>query len=111
MAWGNGLGFDDAPADAGQIAEVELVGTHLRLLGTIALGRFSRLTDLVNASSGYIQLKDARLLRRNGDPTTMVLPELMVDQDEISFIAQSEAQHPELARGTGAVEQPFANTE
>jgi len=70
---------------------VELVGTHLRLTGIIPLGRFHRLTDVMNASGGYVRISDARLLRRNGDPTNLVLPELMVDQDEISYIAQT---HP-----------------
>ena len=82
----------------GRDEPIELVGTHLRLTGVIALGRFGRLTDLINASSGYVRVRDARLLRRNGDPTSLVLPELMVDQDEISFIAQSHPQPVE--RGT-----------
>jgi hypothetical protein len=89
----------DAPKIAGRDQPIELVGTHLRLTGVIALGRFGRLTDLFNASSGYIRVRDARLLRRTGEPTTLVLPEIMVDQDEISFIAQTEAH---VERGTGA---------
>jgi hypothetical protein len=83
----------------GRDEPIELVGTHLRLTGLIALGRFGRLTDLINASSGYVRVRDARLLRRNGDPTTLVLPELMVDQDEISFIAQGHS--PPQEPGTG----------
>ena len=83
----------------GRDEPVELVGTHLRLLGDIALGRFGRLTDLINASSGYVRVRNARLLRRNGDPTTLILPELMVDQDEISYIAQGQAPAP--VPGTG----------
>jgi len=111
MTWGTGLGFEDAAPDTGHIADVELVGTHLRMVGRIYLGRFGRLTDLINASSGYIQIHDARLLRRSGEPTSLVLPAIMVDQDEISFIAQGEAQHPEHGPATGFVDQPFANTE
>ena len=66
----------------------------------ISLGRFNRLTDLINASSGYLRIRDARLMRRNGDPTNLVLPELMVDQDEISYMAQT---HPApLDHGSGA---------
>ena len=56
--------------------------------------------SLMNASSGYLRISDARLLHRNGEPTNLVLPELMVDQDEISYMAQS---HPApLAPVTGA---------
>ena len=64
------------------------MGPHLRVSGTISLLRFSRLSDLVNHSRGYVKLTDARLLRRNGEPTNLVVPELMVNQDEITFIGQ-----------------------
>jgi hypothetical protein len=114
MTWDTGsafVGAPDAGAGAGRDASIEMVGTHLRLTGRIALGRFGRLTDLINATSGYVQIHDARLLRRNGDPTSLVFPEIMVDQDEISFIAQSEDQHPEPGAATGFVDQPFAHTQ
>jgi hypothetical protein len=98
--------WDDigGPAGGGRDEEVELVGTHLRLTGKIALGRFGRLSDLINASGGYVRIRDARLLRRNGDPTSLVLPELMVDQDEISFIAQGQAPPPEPGTAGGFVD-------
>lgn len=81
-----------APETAGRDESIELVGTHLRLTGIVSLGRFNRLTDMFNASAGYVRIRDARLLQRNGEPTSLALPEIMVDQDEISFIAQREAQ-------------------
>jgi hypothetical protein len=89
----------EVPTVGGRDEPIELVGTHLRLTGLIGLGRFGRLTDLINASSGYIRIRDARLLRRSGEPTTLVLPEIMVDQDEISFIAQTESH---VVAGAGA---------
>jgi len=92
---------------SGRDEPIELVGTHLRLTGKISLGRFGRLSDLINASSGYVHVHEARLLRRNGDPTTLVLPELMVDQDEISFIAQTEAPPPEPDAAGGFIEPKF----
>jgi hypothetical protein len=89
-------GWDTAGAAAdlfnvvgGRSEAIELVGPHLRVSGIINLGRFSRLNDLVNHSRGFVRLHDARLLRRNGDPTPLVLPELMVNQDEITFIGQA----------------------
>lgn len=83
----------------GREEKIELVGTHLRVKGLMYLGRFGRLTDLINAQSGYIRVHDANLLRRNGDPTTLVLPELMIDKDEISFIAQEDPEAPAEASG------------
>ena len=71
---------------------VELIGPHLRVSGTLKLGRFARLSDMLNTTRGFIRLHDARLLRRNGDPTSLVVRELMVNQDEITLIGQAEHQ-------------------
>src|SRR3954452_14923452 len=104
--------WDDVP-DAGPIGhdeQIELVGTNLRLKGTISLGRFSRLSDLINASSGYVRVRDAQLLQRNGETSGPVLSELMVDQDEISFIAQVHAARPEPGSVVGLIEPVFADT-
>jgi hypothetical protein len=103
--------WDDAPdaTPAGRDEPIELVGTNLRVKGTVALGRFGRLTDLINASRGYIRIRDAQLLQRNGDPTSLVLDELMVDQDEISFIAQEQASHPEPGAALGFIEPAFGD--
>ena len=95
MAWDEG--FD--ASGGGSQESIELVGTNLRMIGVVSLGRFGRLTDLINASSGYLRVRDARLLNRNGEPTDLRLPELMVDQDEISFIAQTKASEPGAATG------------
>lgn len=108
MAWGDGFG--DAGADGGHVEEVELVGMNLRMTGSVSLGRFGRLTDLINASSGYLRIHDARLLQRNGEPTELLMPELMVDQDEVSFIAQRRAPAPEPGTATGFIEPSFGDT-
>jgi hypothetical protein len=105
MVWDD---LSDA-APVGHDEPVELVGTNLRLTGAVALGRFGRLTDLINASRGYIRVHNAQLLQRNGEPTSLVLAELMVDQDEISFIAQPEAQAPEPGAAVGFIEPVFGD--
>ena len=94
-------------APTGHDEEIELVGTNLRVKGTVSLGRFGRLTDLINASSGYVRVRDAQLLQRNGEASGLVLAELMIDQDEISFIAQSHAEHPDPGSGVGFIEPVF----
>jgi hypothetical protein len=87
------MGFGPLGAGAEDRYEtIELVGPHLRVSGRISLLRFTRLTDLINHSRGYFKLIDAQLLRRNGDPTGLVVEELMVNQDEITFIAQKEEE-------------------
>jgi hypothetical protein len=90
-------GWDENPSDysllafttGGALAQIELVGPHLRVGGTIDIGRFSRLSDRVNHSRGYIRIQDARLLKRNGDPTPLLVPILYVNQDEVTFIAMA----------------------
>ena len=103
--------WDDVAASTpvGRDEAVELVGTNLRVKGTVSLGRFGRLTDLINASSGYVRIHNAQLLQRNGDPTNLVLSELMIDQDEISYIAQQQAEHPEPGAAVGFIEPAFGD--
>lgn len=84
---GPGSAFGEAES-AGRTESIELIGPHLRVSGEVSLLRFNRLSDLVNHGRGYIRLTDARLLRRNGDPTNLVVPELMVNQDEVTFVGQ-----------------------
>jgi hypothetical protein len=93
----------EAPAAAlGAIEEIELVGPHLRVKGTIALGMFHRLSDRLNHSRGYVQVHDAQLMRRNGDPTELKVEELMINPDEITFIAQRSAGPKGDGAGGGA---------
>jgi hypothetical protein len=82
--------FDPFAAAGGATEPIELVGPHLRVSGNLHLGRFSRLSDLVNHHRGYVTLENARLLRRNGDPTSLVVSKLMVNPDEITFIGQAQ---------------------
>lgn len=89
----------DTPFEAGAPAPgrsepVELVGPHLRVSAMVDLLRFNHLVDLVNHTRGYVRIHEARLLRRNGEPTPLVVPELYVNQDEITFIAQATAAAP-----------------
>jgi hypothetical protein len=105
--WGHSdLGFGPLGAGAEERYEtIELVGPHLRVRGNISLLRFTRLTDLINNSRGYVRLINAELLRRNGDPTGLVVDELMVNQDEITFIGQKEGEASTTESGRG-VDRP-----
>jgi hypothetical protein len=99
MAWGrspsgfDALGFNppgpEAALDAARYEAIELVGPHLRVRGEISLLNFNRLSDLINNVRGFVRLRNAQLLRRNGEATTLIVPELMVNRDEITFIGQA----------------------
>jgi hypothetical protein len=112
MGWGNSRPIDPlgppGPVGPERRETIELVGPHLRVSGDISLLRFTRLSDLVNHSRGFVRLTGAQLLRRNGDPTGMVIPELMVNQDEITFIGQKEADVSTAETGlVGGMDRPL----
>jgi hypothetical protein len=91
----------------GPQVDVELVGPHLRVGGRIGLGRFGRLSDRVNHARGFVLMHDARLLKRNGDPTPLVVPELFVNQDEITFIGVAHAGIDDQPPQTAGAERQF----
>jgi hypothetical protein len=76
-------------AGRGAVEEVELAGPHLRLSGGIALGRFRRLSDVVNHGQGLILLHDATVLRRNGTATRVTTPSIWVNPAEVTLIGQA----------------------
>jgi hypothetical protein len=82
------LPFFDAADDGASIVDVELVGPHLRLAGGISLGRFRRLSDLVNHHEGLIGLRNATVLRRNGTATRVTAPTIWVSPTEVTLIGE-----------------------
>ena len=103
------LGFNPLGAEvrSARHETVEFVGPHLRVGGDISLANYSRLSDLLNHNRGYIRIKDAHLLRRNGEPTNLVVPELMVNPDEITFVCQRpEAVTPRAASPQSGIDRP-----
>ena len=85
----------DAGLDA--VEAVELAGPHLRLSGGIALGRFRRLSDVVNHQQGPILLRDATVLRRNGTATRVTTPSIWVNPAEVTLIGQATTNQDDTA--------------
>ena len=94
MAWDDTFGGAEPTGDA---QSIELFGSHLRLTGRVHLGRFGRLTDFINATQGFVRIHDVRVSLPDGGLTDLTMPELMIDQDEISFIGQQDP--PDLGPG------------
>jgi len=105
--WGSSHILDGYAATVGGAEiDIELVGPHLRVGGLISLGRFHRLSDRVNHGRGYFLLKQARLLKRNGDPTPLVVKELYVNQDEVTFVAMTRAGDIGMSPDGGGFDRP-----
>jgi hypothetical protein len=77
-------------AGPGNTRLVELIGPHLRLRGRVSLGYHRRLTDVMNSHEGMFRISDAIVLRRNGDPTRVSVPDLWVAPAEVTIIADLE---------------------
>lgn len=83
-----------APVEAAETPSsavlVELVGSHLRLTGDIRLGRFRRLSDVLNNHEGLLEVLDATVLYRNGNATRVKTPSIWVSLSEVTLIGQVE---------------------
>lgn len=71
----------------GTVAQIELVGAHLRMSGTLDIGHFRRVSDYVNNHDGLIAVRNAVVLRRNGDPTKVTSPSIWVTPNEVTLFA------------------------
>ena len=69
---------------------VELIGPHIRLKGRVSLGYHRRLTDVLNSHEGMFRVTDALVMRRNGEPTRVQVPDLWVAPPEVTLIADLE---------------------
>lgn len=79
----------DAPA-FGAVVRVELAGPHLRLTGDLALGRFRRISDVINHHEGLLRLADVVIQRRNGTPTRVTTPDMWVSPSDVTLIGQQD---------------------
>jgi hypothetical protein len=86
---GPGSGEWTSPSAPAQ-QHVDLVGPHLRVAGRLAFGRFTNLVDLINHNRSHLVLYESRLLDRSGTPTDLVLPELIVNPDDITFVGHPD---------------------
>ena len=67
---------------------IELVGAHLRLSGTVRIGHHRRLSDFINHHEGLMELHDATVLRRNGDPTRVTAASIWVSPPQVTLIGE-----------------------
>lgn len=79
----------------GSAIQIELIGPHLRVAGTMSIGYHRRLSDFVNHHVGLLELRDATVLRRNGDPTRVTTPSIWVSPDEVTLMGQAVEDRPD----------------
>jgi hypothetical protein len=87
----------------GRTEEVELVGPYLRMSGSLNIGQFRRISDFLNNQEGLIAVREATVLRRNGEPTKVHTQSIWVAPHELTLLAQHEAAE---AAGAGDLQVP-----
>ncbi len=94
-AWGSGGGAFGEEGEGGGEQYLELIGSQLWVAGMVNLGRFRRVSDLVNLVLGYLILRDVVVLTRTGEATKLTLPELRIVPDDIVVVGQVEDDKPQ----------------
>ena len=61
----------------------------MRLEGDLSTGYFRRLSDFLNHHDGLIALRDATILRRNGEQTRVRTPSIWLSPSEVTLIGQN----------------------
>jgi hypothetical protein len=73
---------------------IEIVGPHLRVSGTVQLGYHRRLSDFINNHQGLIDLREATVLRRNGEPTRVNAPNIWINPADVTLIGSVAESRP-----------------
>jgi len=87
------IGFQ-AGAQAGRALEVELIGPHLRLAGTVRLGSYLRLSDLLNLHDQTLAVADAVAMDRHGTKLGEPVPSLDLRLETVSFVIDHSGYVP-----------------
>ncbi len=74
----------------GQLVALEFVGPNLRMSGAVIIGQFRRVSDFLNNFEGLIPVREATILRRNGEPTPVRTASIWVAPEEVTLFGQAE---------------------
>ena len=85
MQSGTGSIFQPGLATGPSLA-VELISSHARIGGTINLGAYTRLSDLLNFHDEILTVTDGKVLNRSGIATADGAPDLDVRLDGLTIV-------------------------
>jgi len=81
----------------GPTLELELVSDHARISGSIRLGAYPRLSDLLSFHDDILTVTDGVVLTRTGEATTQRAPELDVRLDALTLVIDRSNYTPPSA--------------
>lgn len=73
-------------AQGGPRIELELISSHARFAGTINLGAYSRLSDLLNFHDEVLSVTDGVVLTQTGDREAHEAPQLDIRLTELTLV-------------------------
>jgi hypothetical protein len=94
-----------AGSQGGAALAIELIGPHVRFGGTVKLGSYGRLSDLLNFHDQTLTLADAVVLNRTGLATADGVPALQVQIDAICLVLDHSGYVPPPASDDIAVQK------
>ena len=78
--------FAQAAATTGPILQLELLSEHARIAGSVRLGAYPRLSDLLSFHDDILTVDDGVVLARTGEPTGQRAPQLDIRLDGLTLV-------------------------
>lgn len=78
--------FVQAAGATGPSLQLELMSEHARILGSVRLGAYPRLSDLLSFHDDILTVSDGMVLSRTGEPTGQKAPQLDIRLDGLTLV-------------------------
>jgi hypothetical protein len=76
----------DAGAQGGPTIELELIASHARFCGSVKLGAYSRVSDLLNFHDEILTVTDGAVLNPLGDQSSDPVPQLDIRLSDLTLV-------------------------
>ena len=83
-----------AAAATGQELQLELISEHARIAGSVHLGAYPRLSDLLSFHHEILTVSDGVVLGRTGEPTGQRAPQLDIRLDALTLVIDRSSYVP-----------------
>ena len=93
MLPGIGSSLESGPP-VGETLEIELFSAHARISGSVNLGAYTRLSDLLSFHDDILALTDAAVLTQSGEPTADRAPQLDIRLESLTLVVDKSNYVP-----------------
>ena len=104
MQSGNQSEFNPA-AQGGPRIELELIASHARFSGTVTLGAYSRVSDLLNFHDEVLSVADGTVLNPVGERSADAVPQLDIRLSDLTLVIDRSNYVPPPAAAEERVEK------